>query len=78
MWLHKERDNGKTVFAITLYAYSNKWYFPIGLAWWNRYPVSANSTCYYNHLIEISIGILFTRLQLQWWRKSNADRKGGE
>ena len=69
MRLYKERDNGKTVFAATLYIHNNKWYLPFGLALWNRYSI--NPLVYYSHLVEISIGILFMKLQLQWWRKPN-------
>ncbi len=69
MRLNRNWDNGKTVFSITLYTHNNKWYLPFGLALWNRHSIS--KACYFTHLVEASIGILFMRIQLQWWRKNN-------
>lgn len=66
---HFQKDFGNTVFHIGFYCCRNKWYLPFGFAFWDRYV--DNPTCYYKHLVEFSIGILFVRIQFQWWRKHN-------
>jgi len=61
----------KTAIAFSCYLDSNKWYMPIGLAFWNRYNENTNNYCYYKHLIEISVGFLCLRFQFCWYERQS-------
>jgi len=69
----------KYTVSLTYYAYINKWFLPLGLAWWNkksklRYAYAAgNPVCYYTKLYEISIGFLWHRFVIQWHYKEKVE-----